>query len=116
MPLWPVTLPQSPLADSFRETAPGTTIRTQMEQGPAKIRRRTTAGVGDISFAYVLSAAQVAALEGFYLDDLSGGALSFSFTHPRTGGSLSCRFREPPQYASLSGDYFRAAVKLEILP
>lgn len=116
MPAWPETLPLSPLADSFRETAPDTTIRTQMEQGPAKIRRRTTAGVGDISFAYILSAAQAATLEDFYLDDLSGGAASFSFTHPRTGSPVSCRFRDPPQYEALGGDYVRVAVKLEVLP
>ena len=45
MTSWPATLPVSPLLDGFIETVPETIIRTDMDQGPAKTRQRTTAGV-----------------------------------------------------------------------
>lgn len=114
--VWPVTLPEAPLLEGFQETAAATAIRTDMEQGPAKVRRRTTAGVGKLSMRYLLSKAEVVALETFYDATLGGGALSFSFTHPRTGASLSCRFTEPPQYVTTNGDHFLAALTLETLP
>lgn len=114
--LWPDTLPEAPLLDGFHETPPATVIRTEMEQGPAKLRRRTTAGVGKMEMRYLLSKAEVAALESFYQETLGGGALSFAFTHPRTGLSVTCRFTEPPQYATTNGSYFLIALTLETLP
>lgn len=116
MPSWPSTLPSAPLMERFRETAPDTVLRSQMETGPAKLRRRTTAGVREMKLSYLLSRAQVEALDGFYLGDLFGGALAFDFTHPRTGDGVSCRFRAPPVYTPVNGDYFRAALELEVLP
>ncbi len=44
-PVWPPSLPQRPLAQGFSEQAPDTLIRTQMEAGPPKVRRRFTAGI-----------------------------------------------------------------------
>lgn len=116
MPAWPSTLPATPLMDKFRETSPDTLIRTEMETGPAKIRRRSTAGVRGMTLGYLLSRAQVAALESFYLADTAGGALAFDFTHPRSGAALVCRFRSPPAYESVNGEYFHVAVALEALP
>lgn len=114
--LWPDTLPEAPLLDGFHEEAPDTAVRTSMEQGPAKVRRRTTAGVGRLEMRYLLSKAEVDALEGFYQDTLGGGALSFAYTHPRTGLSVTCRFAEPPHYATTNGSYFLVALTLETLP
>ncbi len=44
MATWPATLP-APALSSLRETPPDNLIRTQMDKGPAKVRRRTTANV-----------------------------------------------------------------------
>ena len=116
MTTWPDTLPASPLLDGFRETVQNTALRTEMEQGPAKLRRRTTAGVRTMSVAFVLSAAQVAILDTFYLTTLQGGTLSFDFTHPRTAAAVTCRFVKPPEYGVLNGAYFKTALDLEIVP
>jgi hypothetical protein len=116
MPNWPAGLPASPLLDSFKEKAEDTVIRTEMEQGPAKLRRRTTAGVRTLSASFLVSKAQVVTLEDFYLTTLQGGSLPFTFTHPRSGASVSCRFVKPPEYAGSNGNYFKASVDLEILP
>lgn len=115
MPSWPNTLP-SPLSDHFQETTPNTVLRTDMEQGPAKVRRRTTAAVRSLSLHYLMSKAQVATLESFYITTLQGGSLSFAFTHPRTGSAVTCRFVKPPEYNSENGNFFRVSFDLEILP
>lgn len=116
MPQWPVTLPVSPLLDNFHETLPATVLRTEMEQGPAKVRQRTTAAIRKISFGYLLNSAQAGILDNFYTTTLSGGALAFDFSHPRTGDTLSCRFINPPEYAAVNGSYYRVLLSLEILP
>lgn len=116
MSAWPETLPQSPLTEGFRETPANTTLRTEMETGPAKLRRRTTAAAATLSLAYLMGTAQLAALDVFYADTLQGGTLAFDFTHPVTGETVSCRFRLPPARVALNGGYFRVAVELEVLP
>lgn len=116
MPDWPTTLPSLPLAGSYGETQADTTIRTEMETGPAKARRRTTAGVSQLNLSYILSRAEAETLEDFFSEDLAGGALQFSFPHPLKSATVGCRFRRPPTLAAINGDYFRAAVELEVLP
>lgn len=116
MPSWPGTLPAAPLADGFRETIPDTAIRTDMEQGPAKVRRRTTAAVRRLTLSYILDKDEIVSLETFFVTTLMGGALSFTFTHPRTAVVETCRFTKPPGYAALNGNFFKVDIELEILP
>ncbi len=113
---WPTALPDKPLAEGFAETVPDQVLRTEMDQGPAKLRRKTTAGVRRIQAKYILSATQVAALDSFYDTDLKAGSLSFSYTHPRTGVLETVRFMAPPEYASVNGHYFQTNLQMEILP
>ncbi len=116
MTTWPITLPAYPLLEKYAEAMPSTSIRTDMDSGPAKIRQRTTAGVRQLSVGYLLSKSQVSDLEGFYSETLKGGSLSFEFTHPRDDTTVLCRFVEPPSYNATNGDYFNVSIGLEILP
>lgn len=116
MPTWPATLPDAPLCDSYRESMPSTLLRTEMDQGPAKVRRRSTAAVRRLTLSFIFDTVQINTLESFIDADLSGGALSFSFTHPRSGSAIRCRFRQMPEYASLNGVYFKTQIELEVLP
>lgn len=116
MTSWPSQLPAYPLLDGFRESVPDTAIRTDMEQGPAKVRLRTTAAVSRLSCAYLMSKAQVTALDTFYQAGLQGGALSFEFLHPRRNVTVMARFVRPPEYAAGNGGFFRVSAELEILP
>lgn len=116
MPVWPVTLPSSPLVEGFRETPPETVLRSTMDQGPAKLRRRTTAGTGALSMTYMLTRTQVDTLMDFFNETLAGGALGFDLTHPVSGASLTCRFRQMPAYAPVNSEFFRASIELEVMP
>src|SRR5690606_30510317 len=94
--VWPSTLPTEPFVRSFRESLPKNTIRTQMEVGPAKVRRRSTARVKTISFILPIPRADVPTFTTFFEDTLADGSLPFDFTHPRTLETLTFRFLDDP--------------------
>lgn len=115
MATWPATLPSSPLADGFNEQPPNLAIRTDMDAGPAKVRRRFTAGVRPMTVMFLLTKAQVATLDEFYTSTLSGGTIRFDWTHPRTGSAVEFRFTAPPEYRADS-DLWQVTMSLEIMP
>lgn len=115
--VWPVSLPQRPLAQGFSERAPETVIRTPMEAGPPKVRRRFTAGVRQFGLQVRLTPDQVDTLDGFFETTLQGGALPFDWTQPRTGAAVTYRFAEPPSYAPMpGGQLWTSTLRLEVLP
>lgn len=116
MPVWPASLP-APTLSSLVESPANNLIRSAMDKGPAKLRRRTTANVKPISFMLKLTAAQWDTLLEFYEVDTFSGAISFDFPHPRTEEPLSARFSgDPPQAAEQEGIVYIVNVSLEILP
>jgi len=116
MATWPATLPALLQISGLSETPPNNVIRTKMEIGPAKMRRRSTSGPRPISGEQILTTAQVATLDTFYVGTLIDGTTAFDWTHPRTGAAVEMRFVSPPTYAPAGGDYWRVMLKLEILP
>lgn len=116
MPSWPQSLPPAPLLDGFVETVPETIIRTAMDQGPAKVRQRSSAGVRVFQMSFLLTKVQTAVFDNFYLNTLNGGALMFDFTHPRTGETLALRITKPPEYTAQNSRYFRINLNAEALP
>lgn len=115
MATWPATLP-APALNSLKETPPNNVIRTQMDKGPDKVRRRTTANVRPLSFTLKLTPAQVATLDTFFTDTTYSGADEFDYTHPRTGAAVTARFVSPPDYAESEGVIYNCSISLEILP
>lgn len=113
--VWPSELPSYPLLRGFSETLPDTLIRTSMDEGPAKVRRRTSAGVTNITCSYLLNTAQLTELMDFYNLFTWGGSLSFTHMHPR-GINVTCRFRRPPVITMKNSNYFKVDVEFEILP
>ena len=115
MTTWPATLPP-PLIGTMNETPPDNTIRSNVDKGPAMLRRRTTANVRPLSFGMVLTNDQVAILDDFYNDDTYSGSERFDFTHPRTLAAVEARFTAPPSYSNIDGDNWNVSVSLEVLP
>jgi len=113
---WPGTLPDIPLSQGYKEGVPNLLLRTQMDQGPAKVRRRHSAGVRQVALMLQLHKDQVATLDAFYLGPLEGGALRFTWVHPRTQVPTDFRFEKPPEYTHVGGLYFAATLALEVLP
>lgn len=115
MTTWPIELP-SALINTYNEGVQNNILRSQTDKGPAKLRRRTTANVYNMSFMMTLTPAQVDILEDFYYDDIFSGALQFDFVHPRTGITVQARFVEPYSLQDIDGLYYKVGISLEILP
>jgi len=113
---WPTSLPDKPLKQGFEESPPNTRVRTEMGVGPAKMRRRATAGVRVFKVNFLLTETQVQTLDDFVMSTLGGGLARFDWTHPRTGASAEFRFRELPTYQPALGDRYRATATLELMP
>lgn len=115
MTTWPATLP-APLLAGYQETLADNTLRSQMDKGPDKVRRHTTANVRPLSFSLVLTATQLSALIAFYNTTTLGGSLAFDFTDIRTSETLSCRFSTPPVFSPVGGGPYTVNISLEVLP
>lgn len=118
MPTWPTTgnFPQNVQYAGYQEDTPLSTIRTSMDIGPQKIRQRFTAAVRPFKVTLSLTTAQVATLDAFFLTTCSGGALSFTWNHPRTGAAGTFRFKQGIAYTREGNDLWTAKFEMEQLP
>lgn len=89
--IWPAELPQAPQRDGYSDTAPDQLLRSEMESGPVKVRRRGTAKPHVAACTYVFTDAEAQVFETFALDTLAGGALAFDWWHPVLGRYVRAR-------------------------
>ena len=111
--VWPLGLPARPLIPGFEETFPDIMLRTEVDAGVAKARRRFTAAARPITAPYRLSDSEVTTLDAFYL---STGAQPFDWVHPRTLTTVSVRFTGPPRATPRGAGLWDVTVPLEVLP
>ena len=116
IPTWNNTLPQTLLVDGYGQSFPELIIKSNMDAGPAKVRRRFTAGVEPVSGTMVMTATQLTALATFYNTTLLGGSLRFSWTKP-PAHTTACemRFTASPSWTKVDSNY-EVSLSLEILP
>lgn len=118
---WPSAFPELPTYIGTTEGPPDVVIRTPMDVGPPKIRRRMTTGsrMCDIRLlmtATVLNAASPNGFDAFYVTDCLCGTSTFTWKNPRTEASVTMRFASVPQYRSLGGANYEVTFTAEILP
>lgn len=114
---WPASLP-SPLIGSGEWKPWSNVIRTQMDAGTPKLRRRYTAVGADVTFSLVLNRTQVAALETFVATTLKD-VLPFTWKDWRLPSTPAAvyRFKSRPSYAPTERpDVWTATLELEKLP
>lgn len=115
MPAWPAQLPP-PALNTLTESPPNNTLRSSMDKGPEKVRRRTTANTRPLSFVLMLTPALLQVLDDFFVMDTYSGSEEFDYTHPRTGAACTARFVGEPEYQDREGQVYATSVSLEILP
>lgn len=116
---WPVSLPPRPTLQGYSEELPSTAIRSAMDTGPAKVRRRFTAAAIPFKVRWMLNASQVEDFRNFFRNDVYDGSLSFMMEHPRTGDSTEFRFdlgQGPPTITPLGNDEYEVSAALEQMP
>jgi hypothetical protein len=117
---WPTSnsFPQSP-QKGFTESIAISVLRSPMDMGPAKQRRRgkrpSMLGVN-----FILTSAQVSTLETFVKDTIKG-IYRFNFTHPRTSSSVEVRIvpqgdGEFYKLTYLAPGFYQTDLTLEVLP
>lgn len=117
---WPTTgnFPQVP-QKGFTESVGVNIIRSPMDSGPAKMRRRSnTPNTMDLSF--ILTTAQTTTLEAWIKNTIKGVA-RFGFPHPRLGTTVEARIvpgndGQMFQLKYLAPGYWETSLKFEILP
>lgn len=117
---WPTAdnFPQSP-QKGFSESVGVNVIRSPMDAGPAKQRRRSRRpSTMDLSF--ILTTAQTQILEDFITNTIEG-VRRFGFLHPRLNSVVEARI--VPQSEGeffrlqyLAPGYWQTSMKFEILP
>jgi hypothetical protein len=114
--IWLISpFPQKILQSSYSETIDDGHIRTQMDAGPAKVRKRSDANTDRFQGRLVLTSTQTQDLDDFYKTTLGNGALSFEWLHQRTGTTGTFRFVKAPSYRSY-GQNYTADLEWEQLP
>ena len=117
MPTWPTSLPQAPLVEGYGEQPPDLIVRSQVDVGWAKTRRRATAGATRITATYTMTGTQLAVFESFLAGDIADRTLAFDWPRPRTGATVPVRIVEPPQIVPAAGTHrWRVGLTLELMP
>jgi hypothetical protein len=111
---WPVQLPATLLIDGFSKQPQSSVIRTAMDAGPKKARRRYTARTVEYSGKQVFSILELAVFEQFYYNVLADGVLRFNFTDPTTLEIAEFRFTDDYTVGAIDG-LFEVTMQLERL-
>ena len=118
MATWPSTLP-IPLAEGYALNPGDQTIRTDMEVGAARVRRRTHARNDRVNVSWLLTEAQLDTLRDWFDDattGIAGGSAWFTVTLAVGTGtrqaSVEARFVGPLQVVAV-GPYWKVAGTLE---
>lgn len=92
---WPFACPTS-----WEEVPHPALIRTEMDDGYPKVRRRYTKTWREYMAQWRLDWADFAAFNTFVEVDCGAGSVPFYMAHPITGADILVRWKEPPKAAS----------------
>lgn len=117
---WP--LPQyRPLLEGYSESPGVNVIRTDMDAGPAKMRRRYTAVPRPVTACVMVAKSEVATLRAFYTSTLKSGTLPFDWLD-FDGDSCTYRFVVKPDDPGITWEsssppgLWKVSMKLEVMP
>lgn len=111
---WPATLPRPRLAGY--QIAPGDqTVRTDMEVGAARVRRRSTARDDRITLEWLFTDAQLAEFRAWFDTEAAGGAAWFTGLAVFLGdaSATETRFAQSWTAEAVGGGRWRVAAQIE---
>lgn len=116
-PVFPVTLPK-PSMRQYSLTPVNNVIRTEMESGPARTRRRYISVPTDVSVVWTLTRAELEAFQSFYREAIYDGAGWFLMPVVMGDGEAlrKSRFKQPYEAATVANEHvWRVTATLEVL-
>lgn len=119
MATWPTTLP-APMAQGYSIDPIDPVIRTDMEVGAVRARRRSAARQDKVGVAWAFSDTQLQTFREWFDDDATGAAGGSAWFYIALkvgkGGSTTeeARFTGPFKAAFLGGDRWQVTATLEV--
>ena len=119
MATWPTTLP-APLASGYRIAPVDAALRTEMEVGASRTRRRTHARNDRVTLGWLFTDAQLAIFRAWFDNDATGaagGAAWFTVTLLLgTGGTTAAevRFNKPPEFVLVGYKKWNVSAEVEV--
>jgi len=113
MTAWPGSLPQTPLVQGYVQSYKDTAIRSTMDQGPDKLRRRVTKPLRLVQMQFMMTLAQVQTLRTFYNTTIQGIGL-VDMTDSLTGVTTNYRFVGPPSFNFVEANNWAVGITFEV--
>lgn len=112
---WPTGFP-TPSINGYRFTAGKTFTRTDVEQGPARQRRRFTSAPAEVQTSWTLTLYQFETFEAWWIHTLQGGADWFSVPLGNGKGrqTVTARFTQPYEASWIGSETVRVTGSLEV--
>ena len=101
--VWPSSLPQALRLDGLQGQPKTNVIRTTMDAGPQKQRRRYTVSTKDFNGTILITEAERRIFENFYKNTIADGSLRFLMKDPQTLQFQEFRFREIYREENING-------------
>ena len=111
---WPEILPCGLLASGFSKQPQSNVIRTEMDAGPKKTRRRYTARTVNYTGKQIFDYFELEVFEQFYRNELADGVLRFNFADPITEETAEFRFLSDYKVTAIENHY-EVSMQLERL-
>jgi len=112
---WPASITEDVQINGFSQKARENTIRSSVEAGVDKIRRRYTTPIVEIKFNRWFTFEQYETIENFYNITTAGGVFPFTFPDPATNEVYVYRFLTSPSYSALGGLHYQVSFSFERL-
>lgn len=115
MATWPANLP-APLRRGYEINPEDPILRTQMDAGPDRVRRRFTAIPSRIPVSWRFTEAQFALFEAWHkLEALDGAAwFTVSLSNGLGFQAVEAQFTKPPKKVLLGGANWEVSAELEV--
>ena len=112
---WPELVPQCFLLNSYLEEKQPVVIRSPVDQGPQKVRRRYTRAITGVVAGLAVTKIELDEFDQWFDVTLQGGSLSFYVTSPITGEQRETRFLQPPRLVPIDTDNFNLELIMEFI-
>ena len=99
LPSWPSSLPLQPLLDAYNESFPSLISNVTTGNKSIIIRKMASRSQTSLSVSFNLTKEEADIFENFFNSTLDGGALRFTFTHPRKKEQIEVSFSPSQQVA-----------------
>ncbi len=112
---WPISLQQRQYT-GVTEQRQDASLRTKMESGASKKRKRFTAAIRSITVPFVFTQSDKVTFDSFYISTLKEGSLTFEWVDPVDDSTtVTYRFVKPPLMTKKGGEW-KGVLALEVLP